>query len=811
MPRWSKIALKILLVLFFILSLAWAGAAYYIHKNNAVILAKILAQVNTKISGTLKVSHLETTLLKGFPGISVSLKNVSLKDSLWQQHKRELLNAKDVDVTLNALSLLIGTVNIRKIAINNAKVYLHTDSNGYANTNIFRAKEKKPTSSTTDDDNSLQIRIVDLNQVDLIINNQQRFKLFSFYVDALKVKIKYPDGRWDADLKLKTTVRSFAFNTRKGSFLENKILEGHMKAHYDEKSEVIVIDQRPLKIGSDLFNIGANINIGKDKPAFAIAIKADQLPFVNIAKLLAPNIYKKLLKFSVKNPVDVTGTIIDDGSKTSSDPLINVKMVVQKNEVTIPSGVLTDCNFTGFFSNQDTVGRPIGDSNSIIRFHELRANYYNVPISVDTFTVTNLIRPIAQGLVTSKFELKKLNNAFEEDLFSFANGNADLRLYCKADIENFAFTKPIIHGKVIVKNADITYLPRRLKFVNTSFSINFNQKDLNISNSKFQLGSSILYMNFNVENFLNLYYTAPNKILIKANLSSPMLQVNEFLPFLSPRQVKKKPVSTQKTLKAASTQLNNVLDAAQLQLQLNVKKAVYSNFVANNINANISMKGNSVTFNKINVSHAGGKISFHGKIEQLAAVNRMTFNANITKVSIKEFFKAFNNFGQTSVTSENLNGFLSARVNASGNVTAKGDIAPKSMFGNVNFTLDKAALIGFEPIEKVGKFIFRSRNLSHVKLEKVNGVFKLRGDKIDISPMKINSTAINFDVKGVYGFNEGTNIELDVPLRDPKKSADIIDKEERDLARMKGIVLHLKAVDDEGKIKIKWNDNREAK
>ncbi len=811
MLRWFKISLKIILVLLLILGLAWAGAAYYIHKNNPAILTKILAQVNAEITGTLKVSHMETTLVRGFPGISVSLKNVSIKDSLWQQHRRELLKANDIDVTLNALSLLVGTVNVRKVAINNAKVYLYTDSTGYSNATIFRKKQKEVKSDSSKNTNSLQIRVIDLNNVDLIIDNQKRFKRFSFFVNTLKGKVKYPYGKWDADLKLETKVRSFAFNTRKGSFLKDKTISGRMKAHYDETSEVIVIDQRPLNIGNDIFDIGANINIGKDKPAFSIALKADQLLFANIAHLLAPNIAKKLLKFAVEKPIDVTGTIIDDGSKNNSDPLINVKMVVKKNNLTIPSGQLTDCSFTGFFSNQDSTNRPIGDANSIIRFYDVRANYYNAPIKVDTFTVTNLIRPIAQGLVTSKFELKNLNNAFEEDLFSFASGNADLRLYCKADIENFAFTKPVINGKVLVKNANITYLPRGLKFVNTSFNINFDQKDLNIRDSKFQLGSSILYMNCNVKNFLNLYYTDPTKILVKTNLSSPMLQIDEFLPFLSPRRSNKKAVSTQKTLKAASNQLNNVLDVAQLQLQLNVKKAVYSKFVANNINANISMKGNSVIFNKINVNHAGGKISFNGKIEQFATVNKMNFNANISSVSIKEFFNAFNNFGQNSITSKNLNGFLSAQVNASGNITAKGNIAPKSMFGNVNFTLDKAALIGFEPIENVGKFIFKSRNLSHVKLEKLNGALKLRGDKIDISPMKVNSTAINFDVRGVYAFNEGTNIELDVPLRDPKKSSDIIDKEERDLARMKGIVLHLKAVDEEGKIKIKWNGNRQAK
>lgn len=808
MFRWLKISLTVIGVLLFLLTLFWAGTAYYIHRNNKTVLSKILEQVNQKITGKLKVSHMETTLIKGFPGISVSLKNVSLRDSLFAQHRHELLNAKDIDVTLNALSLLIGTVNIRKVAVNNAKLYLYTDSNGYSNSSLFVKANKKNTTEGSEGDNSLQVRIIALNKVDLVIDNKKRHKLFSFYVNTLKGKVNYPFGQWNGNFSIDTKIRSFAFNTKKGSFLKDKTLVGNLKAHYDERSEVIIIDQKPLKIGGDTYHIGANINIGNDKPAFSIALKADQLLFKNIASILAPNISAKLLKFAIEKPIDVTGSIIDDGSKGNNDPLINVKMVVQKNKVTIPSGQLTDCNFIGFFSNKDTTSRPIGDPNSIIRFYDLKANYYNVPIKVDTFTVTNLEKPIAQGLVTAKFELKKLNNAFEENLFSFGKGYADLRLYCKADIENFSFTKPVLNGKIKVNEADITYLPRKLKFVNTAVNINFDQKDLNISNSRFQLGRSILNMNCKVANFLNLYYTDPSKIVVKANLSSPHLQLSEFLPLLSPKQSKQN-TSTQKALKSVSSQLNTVLDAAQLDLQLKVKQAVYHKFVANNITASIAMKGNSVFFNKINVAHAGGQISFNGKIQQLGNVNKMSFAANINRVSIKEFFYAFENFGQQSITNKNLNGFITANVNAQGNVTAKGNLAPKSMFGNVDFTLDKAALIGFEPIENVGKFIFRSRNLSHVKLEKLKGSLKLRGDKIDISPMKVNSTAINFDIKGVYAFNEGTHIELDVPLRDPKKSSDIIDKEERDLARMKGIVLHLKAVDEDGKIKIKWNGNRD--
>ncbi|WP_199120031.1 AsmA family protein [Pedobacter sp. ASV28] len=808
MSRWLKLSLKILTGLIILIALIWIGIAYYINKNNKEILAKILDQVNTKVNGTVQVSGMETTLLQGFPGVSVSLKNVSLKDSLWSKHHHELLRAKDIDVTLNALSLLIGTINISKVSINNANIYLYTDSSGYTNTSMFRTKNNEKASDNSSS-TSLQIRKIDLNKVNLIVDNQKRFKLFNFYVDELKGRIKYPMGKWDGQFKLKTQIKSFAFNTRKGSFLKDKILAGNLTAHYDNNTEVITIDQKPLKIGDDRFDIGANINIAENNAAFAIAIKADQILYRNISLLLSPNISSKLLKFGIEKPVDVTGSIIDDGNKSHKDPLINVKMLVKNNKVSIPSGELTDCSFTGFFSNQDTSARPIGDPNSAIKFYGLTANYYNAPIKADTFIISNLERPLAKGLVTSQFPLERLNSSLGGETFAFKNGTADVKLFCQADIDNFLFTKPVIHGNILIKNADITYLPRGLKLVNSSLNLNFNEKDLHITDSRFQLGRSVLNMNCNIANFLNFYYTDPEKIVVDLKMSSPQLYLSEFIPFLGPRKSTKRKTNTKNTLKEASEQLSNALEASKVQIQLNVGRAIYNKFVAKDLNASISLIGNGVYFNKITVNHAGGKVNVNGKIEQQGAINKMKLNATINNVSVKEFFYAFDNFGQQSVTNKNLKGFLSAKVNASGSITEKGNIVPRSIFGNVNFTLNKAALMGFEPLEKVGKFVFRSRNLSNIALERLNGTLILEGDKVNISPMQVNSSAINFNVKGVYGFNSGTNIALDIPLRDPKKSAGIVDKEERELARMKGIVLHLKAVDEDGKIKIKWNGKKD--
>jgi hypothetical protein len=810
MPRWLKITLKSVGSLLILLAIIWIAAAYYLNKNNEVVLGKILDQVNAKVSGTVKVSHMETTLLKGFPGVSVSLKNVELKDSLWVKHKHTLVSAKSIDVSLNALSLIVGTINIRKVAVNNASIYLYTDTNGYSNTKMFATKNKLKKEENPDNSSSLQIRLIDLNNVDLVVDNQQRFKLFSFLINKVNGKIKYPLGKWEGKFSVNTKVRSFAFNTRKGSFLKDKVIAGNMTANYESVSEVIIIDQKPIKIGDDTFSIGSSINIGKNNPAFSIALRADQVKYENIAKILAPNITSKLLRFGIEKPIDITGSIIDNGDKANKDPLINVKMTVKNNNLTIPSGELNNCSFVGFFSNQDTTSKPISDANSIIRFFNLTANYYQAPIKIDTFSVSNLEKPMAKGLVRAKFPLEKLNGSAELETFKFGKGDVDLKLFCYADIDSFLFTKPTIYGDIKINDADITYLPRNLKLINSSLNLNFNQKDLSIKDSRFQIGKSIVNMDCSIENFLNFYYTDPEKIEATVNLSSPQLYIGEFLTFLSPRTPQRRPAtSTKNALKQASQQLSVVLETSKVNLSVAVKKAVYDKFIAHNLNANISLIGNGIHFNKVGLQHANGTVNLNGKIEQNGTVNKLNFNAYVNRVNIKEFFYAFNNFGQNTITHQNLKGIISTNVNAMGTVSAKGNILPKSMYGKVNFTLDKAALVGFEPIEKVGKFIFRSRNLSNVQIEKLTGNLTLRGEMVDISPMQINSTALNFDVKGVYGFNKGTNIALDIPLRDPKKSLGIIDKEERDLARMRGIVLRLKAVDENGEIKVKWNGKKD--
>jgi uncharacterized protein involved in outer membrane biogenesis len=140
MARWLKISLKFAGIFLSVFLLLWTLLASYVFTHKEQILKTIISQLNEDLNGKLSVKSMEPSLIRGFPGIFVSLENVLLQDSLWDIHKHDLLRANKVYVAIHAFSILSGSASIKDIRINDAEIYLCTDSNGVRNTDIFKRK-----------------------------------------------------------------------------------------------------------------------------------------------------------------------------------------------------------------------------------------------------------------------------------------------------------------------------------------------------------------------------------------------------------------------------------------------------------------------------------------------------------------------------------------------------------------------------------------------------------------------------------------------------------------------------------------------
>ncbi|RVU00697.1 AsmA family protein [Mucilaginibacter limnophilus] len=809
MPRWIKHTLKILAGIIALILIVFIALAGYVSYNKKKVLALVTETLNKSLNGTLVIGDMEPTLLADFPDIALSLKKVALKDDKWNMHHHTLLQAGDVDVSVNALGMLTGHVDINRVSINNASVYLYTDSTGYSNTAVFKKNNTAPQQQRDKGDDSAltTIKRINMNKVSFTMDNQKAYKNFQFDVNTLRGKVNYEGDDWQGKFDLDTRVKSMAFNTRKGSFLKDKQLKGIFDVSYHGSNGVINVQPNNLKIGDDDFTISAAFRTKDEPVAFTINIKADELLWRNASAILAPNITAKMNMFNLKKPLKVQA-VIDGNFGGGGDPKIDVACQVRNNVLISPGGRIDSCDFDGMFTNNYQKGKENGDENSAIKLFRLKGSYQQMPFTADTTIIINFYNPIALGTFKSAFPVAKLNNSLGGDPLKFGKGNANLNLRYKADIVDYQINKPMLAGTISISGAEVKYVPRNLQFNNTSFTLNFVKDDLILRNIQLQSGRSIVRMDGRVSNFLNLYYNSPEKINLVWNIYSPEVRLGEFLGLLNARaSVKRSPRKSAKINYA--DQLSDVFEKGGAEIHLKADKIYYRKFLATNGIANLFLRDNSIIIKNINLRHAGGGIKLSGKLAQNSSHNTFTLNSLVNHVNISQFFYAFDNFGLKSLTSKNLRGNFSSTANVTGRISNTGDLVPRSVNGVVTFDLQKGALLNFDPIRKVGKFAFPFRDLNNITFNNLNGRFDMRGNLITIHPMQISSSVLNMDVAGVYSLTQGTNIELAVPLRNPKDDYKITDKEELKKKRMKGIVVHLLAVDDEdGGIKIKLGRNK---
>jgi hypothetical protein len=802
MPYWGKTLLKItggFLLLVFIL---WSAAYAYFVTHKQAILQQIVTQLNEGLNGKLTIERIEPEFLKGFPGVSVALKNVTLQDSLWSLHHHDLLKAKEIFVSVNAISVVQGNPRIRNIDIQDASVYIYTDSLGYSNTSVFASKKTDSASKQRD----LRISHIFLNNVDLVFQNESKFKLFHLGIAGMEVKVDYSAAGWTARLKTKTRVKDFAFNTAKGSFIKNKLLKASLEIEYDQLQRILTIPAQELELDNDEVSFAAKFFLAQLPSTFAIELKADDILYKNAVSLLSPSISSKLNIVNFQKPLDVLAQI-KGRMKFRDTPLVRVTYNVRNNSIITPAGTVENCGFTGNFDNELIPGLGHNDRNSRITLHAFRGSWEGISFQADTLLVTNLLSPILEGRFVSQFPLSKLNSIIGGKSFTFDQGSANLNLHYKGGISPTDTNKAYVYGSINVNKAAMTYIPRDLKFTNSSASVNFRGRDVFVRDARLQGGKTQLQMEGKLLNFLSLYYTDPGKMLLDWNIKSAQIDLIEFISFLGKRKAGQFTAAAGKAGTPASrmsAQFDKLMEASSVHMNVQVSKLEYYSFAAQNIIADLSLREAGIFLNNVSVNHAGGKLSVNGVIGQGAATNNFTLKANIENVNVQELFRSFQNFGQDAIIDKNIRGSIFAKADVNGKLSDKGKIVPNSLIGFVTFDLQDGALKDFEPFQKIGKIIFRNRDMSNVMIRKLQNRLEIQGDKIVINPMYIESSALNIQIAGIYGLKQGTDINIDVPLRNPKRDELILNDSTRMDKGMKGIVMHLKATDGaDGNVKIK--------
>lgn len=787
--------------LFALILVSAIGLRIYFERNKTEIIAKLNTQINENIQGEAKIGDIGYKFLIGLPYFTLAVHDVELRDNSWQVHKRSFLKADEIEVQLNVLSLLKNEVNIHKIIIHDAKIDMFKDKNGNVNSDIFKPKKKKTasTSSTT-----ASIDEVDFHNVIFISENQKGKKLFHFEVESLKCKVDFDSGNWKTDVKLKVLAKSMAFNVERGSFIKDKIVQGKLAVDFSEAQNRITVVTKGFEIGDDDFNITAHFNLGKTSALFDLDIKTKIL-WKNASNLLADNISSKLNKFDLQIPLEARCTIKGD-MNAQGDPEIIVNAVIKDDELSTSYGVVKKCSFNGKYTNNFKKGEEYTDANSAVVVSNFKGELNEIPMSIPLGIIHNFDKPVATGKFNSEFEMVKLKNTVSENLLQFSEGTAKVNLDFVVDIVDLRLNKPHFTGNIDIDNTSFYYKPKNINFQKTDIDLHFTQEALLIKKIKLQNGKNTVSMEGRVDNFLNLYYDAPEKMNVNWKVYSPYLDIKQLIAVLSYHD-KSTPVKTKASAKKGSSdQLQEVFRKSKVFLDFKVDRMVFNRLTGNNFKVNIALANGGLYVKDGSMQgNASGAISFDAQLVPKNDLMLFKTNIDIKEGTISNFLASFNNFGIKSFKPNDIKGKLSLTTSLSGALNANRDLIQKSLAGNFNFQIKNGALINFEPIQKIGKVAFRNRDVSNITFSTINGITTINGDKINVKEFKVTSNVLNLDVNGVYSLsNKGTNLGVRIPLRNPKDDYKITDPKKREEQRYKGIVVNLNVVDGEnGKTKIK--------
>ena len=226
----------------------------YVIFNKPSILRKVTTELNKKVRGQILIADIDPSFFHTFPYISVRFSKVIIHDSLWQQHRHNLLEAEKIFARLNIFSIFSGQPTVNKILIEEGSLYLFSDSTGYTNANIFHPQKTPIRNSKT------VLPDIGLKNIHLVIVKDYRKKFFDFNIRRLNCDIKTQETFLLLDINMAVLVSTMAFNTDNGSFLEEKQVAGKIRLQFNPASKVLQFNNIVLQLNNHPFTLPGNFS-----------------------------------------------------------------------------------------------------------------------------------------------------------------------------------------------------------------------------------------------------------------------------------------------------------------------------------------------------------------------------------------------------------------------------------------------------------------------------------------------------------------------------------------------------------------------
>jgi uncharacterized protein involved in outer membrane biogenesis len=808
-----------------LLFLLWVLLVIYVEWKKDSLLEKARSEISARIGGTLHIGHLDISLFRHFPAVTVSMTDVSLKDSAWQRHGHDLLQADRLYISFSPVqSLLHGRVELGKVFLEKATIYLFTDSSGYTNTYLLKPQNPPGSEASAGEPSNGGFPTVILSDVRFVLDRQDRHKFFDLDVRQLSAVIDRKDRELSFDVNAIIEAKSFAFNTEKGSFIRGKRLSGHFALTYNLASKILQADKARLDIDGYPFVFSGRFFPTVKPDPFFLTIDVGRIPFRAAAALLTPHLQEKLDVYNVDKPVSIHAQL-DAGAADEPEPQIQVRLRLDNGTVQTPVGKFEDASFTGVFINEWAHGQGRNDENSGIRFTGFSGRFGGVSLHADSLVITDLKHPQLRCDLHSKFDIATLNDLYGSEALQFRSGTCAMDLVYKGPMSENDTAGATVNGNLDLDSAAIVYLPFQFSLTNGTGRVMFRDQDMVIDHLQAKAGNTRVQIKGVAKNLIALIDHNSENVSMDWTLTTAHLAVEDFIALagrMSTASSRRKAAGGPSTggqpsgtpaFGAVAARIDEFLKAGTIQLHLDASGISYGDFSGAHAKATLAFQGKEIRLSKMSVEQNSGTMDLKATLSRGSEgdVSPLTMESHLERVDLPGLFKSFDDFGLKAITAHNLKGKMTADIKMDGLLTAKARIVPNSFKGTVDFSIVDGQLIDFEPMEKIHETVLKKRDMSEIHFGPLENRLDIDSTTIRLHRMEIQSTAFTVFAEGTYDLKTGTDMSLQVPLSNLKSRADDAPPESRGNDSKAGPSLRLRAkTGPDGKLKVSWDPFRKA-
>lgn len=205
--------------------------------------------------------------------------------------------------------------------------------------------------------------------------------------------------------------------------------------------------------------------------------------------------------------------------------------------------------------------------------------------------------------------------------------------------------------------------------------------------------------------------------------------------------------------------------AVSAKIHSSIDKVIYNNFTATSVVGNLKIENERLEVTDLRFQALDGAISSNLTYEPTATGYLLNLNSELRNIDMTRALAEWNDFGQKGITSKNLKGRASAKLDAEIYLDKNHVLLMDKLKVESDLEISGGELIQFEPLLAMSKFISVDE-LSRVKFDTLRNQLSVRNNTLFIPKMSVTSSILNVQVFGEHGFNQEMDYHVNLLLTD---------------------------------------------